>query len=250
MGISGLFGRRNIDDIDVVIEAPPEIYAQSEVPFIVTVVNGRRFMPAFLIEAALGDQRVLFPFVNARGSASRIMEISPPRRGRHVIHPLYVGSVFPFNFFKRFRRLDKPFEYIALPRPRRCSLGISGLKGRERTGETTSDRAGYEGDLLSFRNYTQGDPLKYIYWKATARTGELKTRELSSLSRQPVLIEFEKVAGRNVEERISCAAYLILTLFKRNAPVGLSIKGKLFKAGTTASHKLGMLRELALYDEG
>lgn len=250
MGVSGLFGRRNISDIDILIDAPQEMYAKSIIPFKVTVVNSRRFLPAFLIEVAVGEQAVLFPFVNARSSASQLREITVERRGRYEMGPVYAGSVFPFNFFKRFRRLGKTFEYIVLPKPSRCSLLADSGKKREHRGERASDRVGYEGDILSFRDYVQNDPLKYVHWKASARTGELKTRELSSLSRQPVVIEFDKVAIRNTEERISCVTYLILSLFRRNTPVGLSIGGKLFKAGTTLSHKLGMLRELALYDAG
>jgi uncharacterized protein (DUF58 family) len=93
----------------------------------------------------------------------------------------------------------------------------------------------------------RGDPLKYIHWKATAKTGRLKTKELSSLAHRPVIIDFEKVSIANVEERISSVAYAIVQFTKKNIPVGLKINGNLYLPDVSSAHKLSMLRELALY---
>jgi len=88
--------------------------------------------------------------------------------------------------------------------------------------------------------------LKYISWKATARTGDLKTKEMSSLSYQPVIIDFDAIEIRDLEERISCVTHTFIQLI-RNAPVGLKINGKVFQPGTSSTHKIAVLRELALY---
>ena len=108
-------------------------------------------------------------------------------------------------------------------------------------------RSGYDADIVSIREYVRGDPIKYIHWKATARTGKLKTKEHSSLSYQPVVIEFEKVFIKDIEDRISCVAYTIVQLLKNNVPVGLRINGRMYPPDVTGIHRMNMLRELAVY---
>ena len=206
-------------------------------------------MPSFLIRVRTGDSETVFPYVAAGASEEKYIPLVAGKRGRHFLDEVTVSSPFPFNFFIRFRRIRTIFEYIVFPEPKKCDLGDFLEHERRARGEASSDRAGYEGDLLSLRNYAQGDPMKYIHWKASAKSRELKTKELSSLAQRPVVIDFEKNAIRNREERISCITYLLLRLFRRNIPAGLRIGGRVFEPGTSASHKTAMIRELALYGE-
>ncbi len=102
--------------------------------------------------------------------------------------------------------------------------------------------------MISIREYRHGDPLKYINWKATAKTGRLKTKELSSLGHQPIVIDFDRIPIRDIEERLSCVAYSLLQIIKKGyAPVGLKINGRFYEPGASQTHKINMLKELALY---
>ena len=51
------------------------------------------------------------------------------------------------------------------------------LAQRRQLGELKAKRAGVGGELYGLRKYTPGDPPSQIHWKATARRGELITRE-------------------------------------------------------------------------
>ncbi len=212
-------------------------------------MNKRRYLPSFLIRVQAGDGSALFPYVPAGASEEKYIPLVAGQRGRRSLDVVTVSSAFPFSFFIRFRRIAALFEYIVFPEPKKCDFADFIERERRARGEASSDRAGYEGDLLSVRNYAQGDPMKYIHWKASAKSKELKTKELTSLSQQPVVIDFEKTGIRNREERISCITYLLLRLFRRNIPAGLRIRGLVFAPGTSASHKIAMIRELALYGE-
>ena len=228
---------------------PGEIYSNSEFLLRVRLVNRRRYLPSFLLRVRVDDAETVFPYVAIGASEEKYLPLTAGRRGRHALDTVAVSSAFPFNFFIRFRGIKTTFDYIVFPEPKKCGLGDFLEHERRTRGEAASDRAGYEGDLLSVRNYAHGDPMKYIHWKASAKSKELKTKELSSLSEQPVVIDFEKTGIRNREERISCVTYLLLRLFRRNIPAGLRIGGKVFRPGTSASHKTAMIRELALYGE-
>ncbi len=247
MGLSGFFGRRNIQALEVEVESPEEIYATR--PFVLTVrlLNKKRLLPSFLIRVCINHEEVLFAYVDRGCSTVRHIEINLPNRGSHRIDVNYVASVFPFNFFIRFRRLTKSHEIVVFPNPYLYDRSlIKDDKQKKRRGEEASNTKGYESDMLSMRNYLPGDPFKYINWKATAKTGSLKTKELSSLINEPVIIDLRDIPY-DTEHRLSCAAYAINELYKLGIPFGLRIGDRLFAPGHSLAHKIALLRELALY---
>lgn len=253
MGISGIFGKRNLSKIDIEIEFPKEVYAKTAFPVKVALRNNRRFLPAFLIRVHLPGSEILFPFEDARAEGVKYASLTFEERGPSVIGDVRISSVFPFNFFVRYRRINRSFETIVFPQVKRCDLSLFSERERRPRGEQPAERTGYDSDIISVRDYIKGDPIKYIHWKASARTGRLKTKELSSLSHQPVIIDFDAAPVRDVEERLSCVTYAILTLFKQNVPVGIKISGAFYRpfSGTSgergAAGKTEVLRRLALY---
>jgi uncharacterized protein (DUF58 family) len=247
MSLSGIFGRNNLSGVAVEVEFPEEIFARKNIPLGITIKNTRKKMPAFLIRVQVGDSTVFFPFIDGARQETKYVTASFDRRGKYEIKGIRLSSVFPFNFFVRFRYLPQQFPFIVFPELKKEDLPESNEREKRMRGERTSDKIGHESDIVSIRQYAYGDPLKYINWKATAKTGELKTKELSVLSSQPVLIHFDRVAIRDVEERISVVAYTIHQLIKKNIPVGLKIAEKQYNPGLSRAHKTGMLKELALY---
>ncbi len=247
MGISGFFGKRNLSKINMEVEYPQEIYANKEFPLKIKLKNNRGFLPVFLIKIKTEAYETIFPFVDKKSESIKYMNISFKERGKYEIKNVYICSVFPFNFFIRCRRLNNPFKFIVFPEPKRCELLSSFEKQRITKGERHLDKAGFESEILSIREYIHGDPFKHINWKATAKTGELKTKELSSLAFQPIVIDFERITIKNIEERISCITYIILQLLKKNIPVGLKIGNRFYKPDVSNAHKITILKELSLY---
>ena len=248
MSISGIFGKGNLSKLDLTIEFPQEIYAGNQVPVRISMQNRRRFLPAFLIGLTAERISVLLPFTPGRGTSSLYTNVTFHKRGLHTIEDSFVFSVFPFNFFTRFKRLHRSYTITVLPSLKACDLASLYRKERKSRGERASEKIGYDTDIISIREYVRGDPMKYIHWKATARTGKLKTKEYSSLSYQPVIIEFDRVLVKDIEERISCVAYTIVQLIRNNVPVGLKINGRLYPPDVTSIHKMNILRELAMYE--
>jgi uncharacterized protein (DUF58 family) len=247
MGLSGLFGKRNISALDVTLELPGEMYANRPAPITVRVRNRKKFLPGFLLWVIAGEHRILFPYVDPESASVRHLTFSAAHRGRLTLGKVHVCSVFPFNFFVRCRKAGDESEGIVFPEPKQCDPGVVFGKQNRARGEQYSDRTGFDSDTISIRDYAQGDPMKYISWKATAKTGELKTRELSSLSDQPVLIDFDEVSARDGEERISFVTYMILNLLRKNVPVGLKLHQTIFRPAVSVAHKVALLTELARY---
>lgn len=249
MLISGVFGRNNLRRIDVSLEFPEERFAGTDIPVGIRFTNRRRFMPAFLIRIWIDDREVLFPVVDAGSSALLHMDMAFEKRGRHTVTEIVASSVFPFNFFTRYRRIPKNYELTIFPGLRRCSLNHLTTGQTRWKGDEPSDVPGYDSDILSIRNYVSGDPFKYISWKATAKTGVLKTKELSAIASPNIVIDFDRLEKRDLEEAISYVAFMIVKLLQAGTAVGLTIDGETIAPHLSASHKATLLTRLALYGQ-
>lgn len=247
MGISGFFGKGNLSKIDVDIELPEDIFAKTDIPIRIRLINNRKFLPAFLIRVKIGDISALFPFVDSKCIDLKYAATTFQSRGEYRIKNIHICSVFPFSFFTRCKIIKKDLVFTVFPHPKKCDA-INFLKSHKASGkELQSTRTGYEPEVISIRDYVKTDPLKYISWKASAKTGELKTKEMSSSVQQPLIINFDEIEIKDLEEKISCITYTILKMLKQNIPVGIKINGKFLNPDTSKRHKINMLRELALY---
>jgi uncharacterized protein (DUF58 family) len=249
MMISGIFGSRNLHAVDVSLEFPAEIYAGADVPVRVRLVNRRKLMPAFLIRIAVNGREILIPVINARSTVQESLQVCFQRRGRHTVQHLRLSSVFPFNFFTRFRTIPLKLDLVVFPRPVTCRLTRQSHSQNRSKGEASSDVAGFESDLRSIRNYVSGDPVKYISWKSTAKTGLLKTKELSSIDMEHFIIDMDRMEKRDLEHTVSCVTYTVLKLLRTRTPVGLHVDGETLKPDASAAHRLRILTKLALYGE-
>jgi uncharacterized protein (DUF58 family) len=249
MLISGIFGRKNLRGLEVSLEFPEEIYADSLVPVGIKLANKRRFMPAFLIRIIIAEQEVLFAIVDAGSSAMLYVNMVFKGRGRHTITDILVASVFPFNFFTRYRRIPRNQDLIIFPRLQRCHLTHLLASQTRWKGDASSDIRGYDSDIISIRDYVYGDPMKYISWKATAKTGQVKTKELSAIESQNIMIDFNTLEKHDLEQTISCVTYMVVKSIQAGTRVGLMIEGDAYKPDSSIGHKLLLLTRLALYGQ-
>jgi uncharacterized protein (DUF58 family) len=226
---------------------PEEIYARNEFPLKLNLENHKRFLPAFLIRLKVFERSILFPFIDKKGCKRNYIMLQLNERGRYKIPQARFCSVFPFNFFSKCYAAADEVEFIVFPQMKKCALSGFLEKQRRTAGDSNIPKTGYDSEPLSIRDYARGDHMKYIHWKASAKTGKLKTKELSSLSYQPVVIDFDAVEIKNTEEKISCISYIINDCYKRGIPIGLRINGEFHKEGLSKPHKINMLKALALY---
>ncbi len=245
MGISGIIGKINLSKIDVSLSLPEHIFAEETFPVCISIRNRKRFLPLFLIRVYINNSSVLIPYVDRKGKTEKILYMYIKDRGIHKVEKIKVCSVFPFNFFKRcvFKKVNR--EFIVYPSPKKCKYQEN-LYLKRKKGYSTSQKKGYEGELISIKEYSYGDPLKYIHWKASAKTDSLKTKELSSEMSSPVILDINSIPG-NLEYKLSCLTYMVLKLYKSMIPFGLRINGKFLKPKHSEKHKRIILRELALY---
>ncbi len=248
MLVSGLFGRNNLRNLDVEVVFPEEVFAGTEAMLAIRLSAERRWWPAFLVTVALGENELLFPFLRARLQEVKHLPVLFARRGVFSVSGVRISSSFPFNFFTRYITLAMKAEIVVFPKPRRCDPWVLSGDLERRSGEVIVDRMGYDLDILSIRDYVPGDPMKYINWKSTAKTGSLKTKELAAIEERPVILDMDRPRVEDLEWSLSCATYWVLRLTRSRVPVGLVMGGETIRPGVSRAHRRSILERLAGYD--
>ncbi|HQN26093.1 MAG TPA: DUF58 domain-containing protein [Syntrophales bacterium] len=243
--ISGFYGKRNLSRLIVDVTFPEEVFARTETLVTVVLVNRRRYLPAFLMRVSLGETSVLFPFLEAGHRATRPARLTFAGRGHQAVSPRYLASSFPFRFFIRYRRLEGDVTALVYPEPKPGSVGREEGRSRSRPSESGLDLSGAGTDLLSIRPYLVGDPLKYIHWKASARTDRLQTKEFTLPAVPPLVLDIARVPGP-LEGRLSILTFWVLALFRKGVPVGLKMGEILYPPVHSPHQKHLLLRALAL----
>jgi uncharacterized protein (DUF58 family) len=248
---SGLAGRSNIRNAQVSVSFPDEIYAQIPCAAVVRLTNKSRFVPLFLIEVALEERggRVFFPVVQPGKSESVSFFTTFPSRGRHGIEDIELSSVYPFNFFVRYWPVDFETSATVFPCPLRCDLALVFIQRGSKDDEGENAASGEETDIVGVRPYVEGDAMKRIHWKSSARTGKLQTRLYDGTSSQAGrVIDLDRLVERGVERGLSMATYAVVESMKSGLSVGMRSRKEIIPPAVGFAHKKDLMTRLALYE--
>lgn len=97
-------------------------------------------------------------------------------RGRYTVGPLLVRATDPFGLARLDRRFSATTSVLVTPRVVPLS-DMSSAPGAGQTGESTPLRIGLVGqDDVLVREYRDGDDVRRIHWRSTAKRGEIMVR--------------------------------------------------------------------------
>lgn len=242
MALSGMVSFLNIKNIKLSISSYEPIFAKTPVRLQILVAN-RFLFSAFLLKLKILNHEIIIPHL--KGKNLYYAKVIFPERGKQRIDNVVISSFFPFYFFRRSLILSVNFETIVYPYPLKCDISIFFPEGKFKEESNIAKDKSYDGELVGVKDYIN-EPLKYIHWKATAKTSELKTKEFSAYRGSPITVDLDRFSG-NIEDKVSKATYALLTISKMGNPVGLKLPDRLYKPDTTQAHLRKLLYALALY---
>lgn len=249
MATTGVLGWLNIRGLTLNVQLPDEVYAGTETFLSVTLNNGKRLLPSFLIRVTVSGSSTSFILVEKERAQSGSLLLLFPVRGPLQLPDASISSPFPVNFFIRATSLPITNSCTVFPAPHPLPVPAPG--GKPDAGEAASiAAAGYDGELAKISDYRGGEPLKLIHWRLSAKHEVLKVKELTATAAEPLLLDPDLIPGRDLEQRLSFCTFLVNRLVKGGRPVGLKLGERVVAPGTTRSHRLKLLTELASYGKG
>jgi uncharacterized protein (DUF58 family) len=200
-------------------------------------LNAKRLWPSLSVclgeldgSEAFTEQPHAFMLHAAPGKSAVVpITVIPKRRGSHKLTNFQVSTSFPFGFVKRAltgRSDDNILIYpaIGVVSPKLLSL----CRSAERGGANMKPRRDGSDEFFGVKEFRWGDNPRWIYWKRSARTGELVSREMVQISPPRLLILVDTFIEtptareyRLVEETIAMAASLANRAMDSGMAVGL-----------------------------
>lgn len=185
---------------------------------------------------------VYFTYVAPRDTVEAQVELIFPRRGLYTQDSFSVATRFPFSFLIKSRNIQLKRDLLVYPALLESDDVLDLLPMI--TGEFVSYARGRGTELYLIRDYTPHDPARYLDWKATAKTGNLKVREYSREDERRLRLVFDNpepgwVTSATYERAVSLAATLACHFNTEN--VDLSFAGSDYRGGMHLEHFLSYL---------
>jgi uncharacterized protein (DUF58 family) len=194
--LSFVWSAQSLRGLHTAIDDAPAIMADSAASLSVRfhAERGRLFdVNASLILALPGVKKPLratasVPVLEGRGCAH--IELPPLRRGLYPVQRVEAWSAYPFGLLRRRTPLaDAPGELVVYPSPTAVGDASGGRTAEDFVRDMLGSNVSGEGDMQpsGLRDRREGDSLRAIHWRASARRGKL------------VVLEWEGGGGEGLE---------------------------------------------------
>lgn len=225
--LSGFLSSLNLKHLETELRIPSQCFAGETFPASVRLRNHRRVFPMFSVRieparhSALPFQSLYFDAIAPRSEATRTSETILARRGRYPLQEVRAVSRFPFGLLSKSLAVDVDAEILCYPEilPRE-QLNMASLDVQ---GETQRAERGSGHDLHTIRDYLSSDGARHVHWKASAKTGALKTREYAADESPRVILALDRYGTPEDRERfehlVSQAASLAFHLIREGTEV-------------------------------
>lgn len=207
----------------------PWLHIEDGVPHALSLRGGTIDADASRRGAVLHLLVPMLPFARAR----RRLVITCDRRGAFTFGPALLESGDPIGYARRFAKREGTDRLLVYPKvfqlePPRIASRV--VLGDERSRATM---VGDPSRVAGVREYRQGDPLRHIDWRATARSSSLLVRvhEPTTSLRAAVFADLRVPRARGLappdldEFTVAVTASVVSDLAVRDVSVGLFATG-------------------------
>ncbi|GJL80305.1 MAG: hypothetical protein NPINA01_32940 [Nitrospinaceae bacterium] len=236
--ISGILSELTLKKITVNSSLPATVYAKDVFPLILTVTNPKNYFSSYSLRIAIisdnkhgleGNPGVYIFHLPPKSTEQKTMLVKAAKRGLLRIAGFQVSTSFPFGFFYKKKFLPEIMETVVFPVIQPVHLPPPSHPSAE--GQGIVRHQGEE--IFALKEYREGDPLNAVHWKSSAKTGNLRVKELLTEGEQSFTLFLNlkdsqtnrQVPEAILEERVSEAASLSYNLIRRGDEVSLKTEG-------------------------
>jgi len=180
-------------------------------------------------------------------TSSIFLAVPALQRGDLPLGKVTISTTYPLGLFYAWSVLDFATTCLVYPAPAPRRLPPPPPKPTDNSDEgATPTQRGAE-DLAGFRSYQPGDPLRRIHWRAMAREGGLHTILFSGLNNQELWLDWDFLAGLDIESRLSQLCRWILDADQSGNRYGLRLPNHTLAPGQGVGQRHRCLEALARY---
>jgi uncharacterized protein (DUF58 family) len=192
-----------------------------DVPVMVELHATGSVLPAsaMLVERVgrLGEQRHSLRRNGRRLSVRYLLERLP--RGRYAFEDVRVEIADPFELERVAVALPPPGALLVYPRLVRLDRLFSETGSRSHDGRRMLLRRHSGFELHGVREYEQGESLRRVHWRSTARRGQLMVKELEDAPRDEIAVLLDadraSVVGASFDVQVRAAGSILDSYVRR-----------------------------------
>ncbi len=193
------------------------------------------------LELRRGDDTVYFDLAPGERGEVRL-PVATSRRGWFDPGRLGLSTVRPFGLARAWSWLLPERALLVYPAPEAEAIPLPDLGG---DGQSTRTRQ--QGDQPHhLREYRQGDAMRQVAWKASARADRLLVREYEASTSREVELDWFGLGALPHEARIRRLTRWVLDAERQAIRYRMRLPAQTIGPGRGAEHKHACLRALAL----
>jgi uncharacterized protein (DUF58 family) len=252
--ISGLWSRQVLGHVGARVVLPKEVFAGRPAVVDVELSNNSRLFPAYglVIRDREGNVVVGEPLLSSGGTGRYSVEVVFPDRGWHELGPWRLEVVLPLGFFLKSKTLVFSERVLVYPRLL-ARAGPAVRRGGGRRAPDALEARGREGEVTQLRAFREGDEIRSLHWKQTARQQTLVVVERQRAAEKAVYYvvdpRLEKpddpVQRERFERLVSEAATGAVRSLREGVPVGLVVGSEVIRPVRSSRRAPALLRPLA-----
>jgi uncharacterized protein (DUF58 family) len=194
----------------------------------------------------LGEQRHLLRRRGRQLAITYVFELLP--RGRYSFSDSRLELSDAFGLHRVVVPLDRPGALLVYPRLVRLDRLFSESGAHALEGRRLLLRRPTGYDLHSVREYEEGESLRHVHWRSTARRGQLMVKELEDAPRDEIAVLLDAGAGaargEAFEVQVRAAGSILDTYVRRGRRAVLVVNAA--RPETQEVHSPAADRRLAL----
>jgi len=204
---------------------------------------GQRRRPG--LELRAGDAEAFFD-LSPGERTEVVLPLPTTRRGWLPLGRVRLCTVRPFGLARAWSWLRPDTRLLVYPAPETNAVPLPDLGG---DGQATRTRSHGE-QPHQLRDYRQGDTLRQVAWKTSARMDRLLVREYESTARSEIELDWFSLGALAHEARISRLTRWVLEAERQDRRFSLRLPGARLGPAAGPEHRHACLRALALMPDG
>ena len=252
--VSGTWSRQVLGSVTARVELPAEVFAGRPTVVDIELFNTSRWLPAYGLMVRDSDGKVVIrePLLDVGERSRHTVNVTFGNRGWTSLGPWRLEVALPLGFFLKSKVLVDDHRLLVYPRLLPTSRS-SVRRGGGRRAPDALEARGREGEVTQLRDFREGDEMRALHWKQTARQQTLVVVDRQRPREKPVYYvldpRLDDVDDRTQRDRfeflVSDIATGIMRRLREGVPVGLVVGSTVVPPVRSSRRAPALLRPLA-----